>query len=143
MAKAKKSKVKKVKKAHKQAENAHAKPAVKKAADKKERKLVSAADMKEIEKYDTKKGKVITLREKEYSINAIGLAVGLHPTNVSRYIREAGLSTSVVKVPKERKDRIKATIAAHKAAHPKAAKIEKAPNAEKKTKVKVAAKAKK
>ena len=69
----------------------------------------------ELEKFDTKKAKVLHLREKGFSLNAIGIVVGMHPTNVSRYIRDAGLSTSDVTVPKERRDRIKATIAAKKA----------------------------
>jgi hypothetical protein len=46
----------------------------------------------------------------------------MHPTNVSRYIREAGLSTSKVTVPEERKARIKATIAAKKGEKTPAAK---------------------
>ena len=62
----------------------------------------------------TKKAKVITLREKGYSIAVIAEATDLHPTNVSRYIRDAGLSTSTVKVPAERISRIKATIASKK-----------------------------
>jgi len=127
-----------VKKAKKEAE---AKPAGKKEkkaaakkepAPKKERVAVNAKDSADIEKLDTKKAKVITLRERGYSIHSIAEAVDLHPTNVSRYIREAGLSTSTQTVPQERIDRIKATIAAKKpapAAAPKAAPVakEKAP----------------
>lgn len=108
-------KVKKVKGLKKEAEAKPAKVKKEKApAVKKERVLVSDKDMKAIDKYDTKKAKVITLRELGYSIHAIGEAVDLHPTNVSRYIREAGLSTSKVTVPEERKNRIKATIASKK-----------------------------
>lgn len=127
-----------VKKAKKEAE---AKPAGKKEkkaaakkepAPKKERVAVNAKDRADIEKLDTKKAKVITLRERGYSIHSIAEAVDLHPTNVSRYIREAGLSTSTQTVPQERIDRIKATIAAKKpapAAAPKVAPVakEKAP----------------
>lgn len=85
----------------------------------KERKVVARvmpddAVLKELEKFDTKKGKVIHLRERGYSVNTIGIVVGMHPTNVSRYIRDAGLSTCSATVPQERKDRIKASIAAKK-----------------------------
>ncbi len=140
-------KAKPVKKAKKEGE---AKPAGKKEkkaaakkepAPKKERVAVSAKDTADIEKLDTKKARVITLRERGYSIHSIAEAVDLHPTNVSRYIREAGLSTSTATVPQERKDRIKATIAAKKpkaAAAPKAAPVK---NEEtKKAKTTVAAK---
>lgn len=131
-------KVKPVKKAKKEAESKPAGKKEKKAAakkepaPKKERVAVNAKDSADIEKLDTKKAKVITLRERGYSIHSIAEAVDLHPTNVSRYIREAGLSTSTQTVPQERIDRIKATIAAKKpapAAAPKAAPVakEKAP----------------
>lgn len=121
-----------VKKAAKPGEKAKA--AKKEPAPKKERVPVSAKDLAVIEKLDTKKARVITLREKGYSIHAIAEATDLHPTNVSRYIREAGLSTSTVTVPEERKERIRATIAA-KNPTPKAAPVKKAaePKAEKKT----------
>lgn len=108
-----------VKKAAKPGEKAKA--AKKEPAPKKERVPVSAKDLAVIEKLDTKKARVITLREKGYSIHAIAEATDLHPTNVSRYIREAGLSTSTVTVPEERKERIRATIAT-KNPTPKAAK---------------------
>lgn len=94
----------------------------KQASNHKTRVPVSKEDLDEMsEKYDTKKAKTIALREKGYSIHAIGEAVDLHPTNVSRYIREAGLSTSTVKVPKERIERIKATKAEKKAETEKSA----------------------
>ena len=38
----------------------------------------------------------------------------MHPTNVCRYLRDAGLSTSSVTVPEERKARIRQTIALKK-----------------------------
>jgi hypothetical protein len=134
-------KAKPVKKAKKEGE---AKPAGKKEkkaakkdpAPKKERVAVSAKDTADIEKLDTKKARVITLRERGYSIHSIAEAVDLHPTNVSRYIREAGLSTSTATVPQERKDRIKATIAAKKPAAapaPKAAPVAKQKEPAKKT----------
>lgn len=91
-------------------------PAKKAAAAPAPKKELSAADKGDIAKLDTKKAKVITLRERGYSIHTIAEATDLHPTNVSRYIREAGLSTSKVTVPQERKDRIKATIASKKPA---------------------------
>lgn len=103
---------KKVKKAAKPDEKAAGK--AKKAAKKEVKKDISAADRAEANKFDTKKGKVITYRERGYSIHAIAEEVGLHPTNVSRYIREAGMSTSTTKVPQERIDRIRASIAAKK-----------------------------
>lgn len=109
--------------------------AKKEPAPKKERVGVSAKDLAVIEKLDTKKARVITLREKGYSIHAIAEATDLHPTNVSRYIREAGLSTSTTVVPEERKERIRATIAAKNPA-PKAAPVKK--TAEKKTEKKTA-----
>lgn len=150
-------KAKPAKKAKKEPEAKPAKKAkketVKKEAVKKERVAVSAKDASDIAKLDTKKAKVITLRERNYSIHSIAEAVDLHPTNVSRYIREAGLSTSTATVPKERIDRIKATIAgkkkaaapvkaATKAAAPKAAPVVKKEDKKeaKKAKVTVAAK---
>ena len=108
-----------------------AKKPAEKSAGKSEsiRREVSEKDLKAIEKYDTKKAKVISLRELGYSINAIGEAVGLHPTNVSRYVRDAGLSTSTATVPAERIKRIKATIASKKPAEKtvKAASVKAAP----------------
>lgn len=92
-------------------------PAPKKErAPRKERVAVNAEDRAVIAVYDTKKAKVITLRELNYSIHAIAEEVGLHPTNVSRYIREAGMSTSTATVPEARREQIRATIAARKAA---------------------------
>jgi hypothetical protein len=99
------------------------KDAVKKEAVKKERVLVPEKRAKEVLALGSKKAQVITLREEGYPINAIAETVGMHPTNVSRYIREAGLSTSKVTVPEERKARIKATIAAKKGEKSPAAKI--------------------
>ena len=137
-----------VKKAPKPGEKS--KIAKKEPAPKKERIGVSAKDLAIAEKLDTKKARVITLREKGYSIHAIAEVTDLHPTNVSRYIREAGLSTSKIVVPEERKERIRATIAqrqeqglVHKA-EPKAEPVKKAPapKVEKKT-VKAAKPAKK
>ena len=98
------------KKAAKKAEPA----AGEKPAARREPKLIGPDDVKAIEKFDTKKGKVITLRQRGFSIAEIAAAVTLHPTNVSRYIREAGMSTCKDKVPQERIDRIKATIASKK-----------------------------
>lgn len=122
MAMAEDDKVKKEKGAAKSAAKpAEKAPAAKKEpAPKKERVSVSAADLAEIETMTTKKAKVITLRERKYSIHAIAEAVDLHPTNVSRYIRDAGLSTSTIVVPQERRDRIKASIALRKASAPAA-----------------------
>lgn len=80
------------------------------------RAAISEEDIALIATLDTKKARVITLRERGYSIHQIGEAVGLHPTNVSRYVRDAGLSTSSAVVPQERRDRIKASIAAKKVA---------------------------
>lgn len=126
------------------------KPAAKKeAAPKKERVRVPEKRAAEILALGSKKQQVITLREEGYPINAIAEVVKMHPTNVSRYIRDAGLSTSTVTVPEERKARIKATIAAKKGektpSKPKAAKKEPAPakTAKKKAEKKPAGKGKK
>ena len=95
---------------------------------------ISAEDIALIATLPSKKARVITLRERGYSIHQIGEAVGLHPTNVSRYVRDAGLSTSTAVVPQERRDRIKASIAAKKvdaaAAGPKAESIPEVSDAE-------------
>jgi len=96
------------------------------APSKKESKPLSDADKKIIDGLGTKKAKVITLREKGYSIAVIAEATDLHPTNVSRYIRDAGLSTSTAKVPAERISRIKATIASKKESEEAAAPVKKA-----------------
>lgn len=125
------------------------KAAKKEAAPKKERVRVPEKRAAEILALGSKKQQVITLREEGYPINAIAEVVKMHPTNVSRYIRDAGLSTSTVTVPEERKARIKATIAAKKGektpSKPKAAKKEPAPakTAKKKAEKKPAGKGKK
>ena len=76
---------------------------------------ISEEDIALIATLPSKKARVITLRERGYSIHQIAEATVLHPTNVSRYVRDAGLSTSTAVVPQERRDRIKASIAAKKA----------------------------
>lgn len=125
-----------------------AKKEKKAAAPKREKKELTNKDLADLSKCETKKAKVITMRERGFSIAEISEATELHPTNVSRYIRVAGLSTSTATVPAERIQRIKASIAAKKAVH-EPAKVKAAPvkaadkKADKKPVVKAAKKAEK
>ena len=87
-----------------------------------ERVPVGQADALAVEGLPTKKAKVQFLRalkdstgnKEKYSLNAIAELVGLHPTNVARYCRDAGITHGGVTVPQERKDRIREAIAAKK-----------------------------